>query len=166
MNGTVRNKGVNAIHPSSVQGVGMDGWVLELVNRGVDEPHARKLVAEHSASRIEQAVAYFDSLAVGAGPGLLVLAIRQGRQPAPKRSRLADQAAYCDQIVAWLRRHFPELCDDHRSPHPAAAVAVIHLHYRFGKGRITKREHGSEIRAAVRRWDARWNEAGSNEGEV
>jgi len=41
----------------------------------------------------------------------------------------------------------PDLCEP--TPHYAAVAAVIRLHYTVGKGRLTIREHGPIIRAAV-----------------
>jgi hypothetical protein len=69
---------------------------------------------------------------------------------------MAAQKEYALEIDRWLRREFPSLCDDEWGPHPAAFTAVIRLHYRDGKGRLTRARHGHEICAAVERWELEW----------
>jgi hypothetical protein len=63
-----------------------------------------------------------------------------------------------DGIIDWLRKHFPEYDRPKWGPHPAAIVEVTHLHQRFGKGTLTKAEHGPAIHEAVRRWKEKWGE--------
>jgi hypothetical protein len=65
-----------------------------------------------------------------------------------------DQLLYGQQICDWLSRHFPEFDRPHCGPHPAAVACVIALHWRDGKGALTKQAHGPEIRAAVRAWES------------
>jgi hypothetical protein len=85
----------------------------------------------------------------GMGPGAVVEGIRSRQMP-PTRpvSMLAAQAEYGRSIQAWLTKCFPEL-----GPHPAAVAEVIRLHWRHGKGRLTRDEHGPAIRAAVAAWE-------------
>lgn len=66
---------------------------------------------------------------------------------------LAREAKYGRDISSWLEANFPDLCDP--SPHPGAVAAVIRLHHRVGKGRLTAREHGPEIREFVAVWERR-----------
>lgn len=76
---------------------------------------------------------------------------------AKQRSELmAAQERYGREIVAWLAGSFPDLCSP--APHPAAMAAVIRLHWTVGKGKLTRAEHGAEIRAAVARFDERFPE--------
>lgn len=87
--------------------------------------------------------------------------------------RLANEAQYGEQIRAWLLVKMPDVCrqdpkviESHRrcfgdpeanrlaastQPHPAAIAAVIRLHHGHGKGSLTVKGHGAEIRAAVKR---------------
>lgn len=67
------------------------------------------------------------------------------------------EAQYGRDIVAWLRRVFPEWNrDDGNRTHSAAIAEVIRLHWRYGKHDFTKREHGAAIRAAVTAWQDKW----------
>lgn len=67
---------------------------------------------------------------------------------------LRRQEEYGNEVDAWLSRHFPELTDPLSGrPHLAAFSAVVRLHGRYGKGRLTRREHGEQIRAAVDWWE-------------
>ncbi len=90
-----------------------------------------------------------------------IAAIRSSNTPFPPaageiatahkgRTALDEQREYGEQIRDWLTEHFPDLCDEHWGPHPAAVAEVIRLHYRDGKGALTERRHGREIRQAVR----------------
>lgn len=125
----------------------------KLCSRGVVPANAQALLAEFPAERIERALAYFDALPDG-GPGLLVRAVRDGRAPArSRRSLVAEQAEYERSLVAWLQAAVPDLCSP--LPHPGAVVAVIRLHHRDGKGSLTKRRHGGEIREFVKYWEQR-----------
>lgn len=127
----------------------MDGALAELRARGLDEPYARRLVEQFPQERIWRAVEYFDGL-TDVGPGLLVTAIREGRQPiSARRDLMADQQKYADAIVAWLREHFPDLDRPIFGQHPAAVAAVIRLRWRYG----TADGHEPEVRAAVERWE-------------
>ena len=61
---------------SGVNGEGGRAWIIELESRGVSTGVARSLVAEHSANRIDEALAWFDEQRPGSvGPGVLVIAI-------------------------------------------------------------------------------------------
>lgn len=64
---------------------------------------------------------------------------------------LQDQVVYGQRVSAWLVENFPDLCKD-GSPHPAAFAAVIRLHGLYGKGRLTRSQHGPMIRSAVQRF--------------
>lgn len=149
-----------AIHPSDNRAVGewMDGTLQELAGRGLDEPYARQLIERFPQERIQKALAYWDALP-DAGPGLLVKAIREGRAPAEKkRDLLGEQRKYGDDIRDWLTQNMPEFNRPNEGPHPAAVAAVIRLHHQHGKGRITRREHGSWIRQFVKDWKKRMEE--------
>jgi hypothetical protein len=114
-------------------------------------PLAEQLVAEHDAERIQAWIEYADTQS-GMGAGAIVQGIRSGDMPPAKpKSMLAAQAEYGRSIQAWLTRCFPEL-----GPHPAAVAEVIRLHWRHGKGRLTKEEHGPAIQAAVVAWEKKW----------
>ena len=127
-----------------------------LIARGVRAANAQSLIADHAAPRIEQAIAYFDAESQ-VGPGVLVAAIREGRSPAPRPlDSIERNRRYARQVCDWLNTHFPDLCQPSGHPHPAAAPAVFRLHHRYGKGRLTVREHGPQIRAAVKAFDQRY----------
>lgn len=86
--------------------------------------------------------------------------------------RLAKEDAYGESVRNWLLQKMPDVCkqdpkvvDGHRrcygdaeattlasssEPHHAATAAVYRLHQRYGKGSLTVREHGPEIRSAVK----------------
>ena len=92
--------------------------------------------------------------------GVLVTQLRAGGKPGWKPARAAagleHEAQYAADVVAWLRKHFPELDRPRFGPHPAAVAEVIRLHARDGNGVLTKAVHGREIRAAVVAWNTRW----------
>lgn len=146
---------------SGSEGRGGGGHDLKLLAenlkaRGV-QASLPSLLQAASAQAIARTIDWWDGLS-GAGPGVLVDAIRKGgviEQPEPK-SMLEQQRIYGQQIAAWLTQNFPELDRPHWGPHPAAVAAVIRLHHQHGKGRLTKREHGPEIRAAVKAWQKKW----------
>jgi hypothetical protein len=141
-----------------VDGEGREGLVADLVVRGVRHQNAQSLVADHSADRVATAIAWFDEQQPGSvGGGVLVAAIREGRAPRPRTGSLDREREYGEQICDWLNQHFPELREPSGRPHPAAIAAVIRLHHAYGKGRLTLREHGGAIRAAVRRWGERFS---------
>jgi hypothetical protein len=124
----------------------------ELRSRGVSNPDE---FAQLDDSAILNTVRWFDAQRGRVGPGVLVAELRKnGRRT--KRHRLDEQQAYADEIVAWLRRHFPDLDRPVYGPHPAAVVAVIRLHWRYGKDQLTKDEHGETIQAAVGKWEKQW----------
>lgn len=76
-----------------------------------------------------------------------------------RTDRVRADLEYGRRVNAWLTQHFPELTDPEWGPHPAA-IAVVHvLHSRYGKGRLTVREHGPAIRRAVERFRAELREA-------
>lgn len=79
--------------------------------------------------------------------------VDQGKQRA---EFLDSQKRYGHDIEAWLSEHFPDLCDPVHGPHPAAVVTVIHLHHEHGRGSLRPREHGKEIRAAVKAFNDKW----------
>jgi hypothetical protein len=122
----------------------------ELQRRGV-QASLSSLLEFASVDAIERSIEWWDRLP-DAAPAVLVGSIRGGGIPA----RHTDSVQYGEQIVAWLTEYFPELADEHGRPHPAAVAAVIRLHHRRGKGQLTKREHGPEIRAAVKAWAKRY----------
>lgn len=64
---------------------------------------------------------------------------------------LQREKEYGERVGEWLVANFPELCDG-RHPHPAAFTAVIRLHGLYGKGRLTRSQHGPMIRSAVQRF--------------
>lgn len=76
--------------------------------------------------------------------------MRDWNRPSSSR-RLIEQEEYCRQIVEWLDKRFPEL-----EGHPAAVIAVANLHYRLGRGKVTRAQHGEEILGAVAAFDERW----------
>jgi len=108
----------------------------------------------------------------GVGIELLASRIFTGKS-APKAPGvgLDGQKAYGERVRRWLLEKLPDVCrDDPRvvewegrlygdgaivssvpEPHPAAVAAVLRLHWRHGKGALTVREHGPEIRSAVKR---------------
>ncbi len=122
-----------------------------MVERGIDNPD--DLLCFASADAILGACAWWDDRP-GSGPGLLATVIRSGGKPGyrTRRQTVAGQHEYADRIMAWIRRHFPDLGTDH-STHPAAVLAVLYLHDEHGKGSLTVDEHGPRIRAFVARWD-------------
>lgn len=137
-------------------GGGGRDWTEILVQRGLSRPVAERHAASFAAQQIENAVAYFDQQ-TGVGAGVLDLAIREARVPVRKQSAgLEREAQYAADVVAWLRKHFPEFDRPVWGPHPAAIGAVVRLHGRDGKGTLSRSAHGPEIRAAVKAWDDRW----------
>lgn len=140
--------------PTSIpSGEGGGTWIEELVGRGVEEANAQTLVASHDPGRVWGAIGWFDSQRAGSvGPGLLVRAVQEGRVASPRRSMLDEQQEYGESICDWLNERFPGLRQASGRPHPAAIAAVIRLHFRDGKGSLTRQRHGVEIRAAVDAW--------------
>lgn len=65
-----------------------------------------------------------------------------------RSERHIGQTLYAHRVNGWLAANFPELCRG-GSPHPAAFSAVVRLHGRYGKGCLTRAEHGPMILAAV-----------------
>jgi hypothetical protein len=121
--------------------------------RGVAEFMARRLADEYDAELIS---AWTDYAArhPSMGAGALIEGIRSGQLPPAKPVRVLDaQAQYGRDIQAWLSKHFPELDRPGWGPHPAAIAEVIRLHWRHGKGRLTREEHGPAILAAVEAWE-------------
>lgn len=150
---------VPSLPTSLADGDGMGtNWFGELVQRGIVRDNARHLVTDFAADRIAQAVAYFDAQRTGTvGPGVLVRAIREGRQPQRARTTsLEAQRSYGHDVTAWLQVKFPDLCDP--APHPAAVAAVIRLHHQHGKGSLTAAAHGPAIRQAVAAFDTRYTQ--------
>lgn len=96
--------------------------------------------------------------------GVLVEELRAGGRTPSKRRSVADgRREYDEQVVAWLREHFPDLDRPVWGPHPAALAAVFRLHRTCGKGALTVREHGPVIRAAVKAFDLKWAAPGPGE---
>lgn len=114
----------------------------------------------------------------GVQPALLVERIQSGDEPPELTKRLSEserQAAYGRSVVEWLAQKMPEFFTVNAKvveatrkaygdveantlaassgAHPAATAAVMRLHYSDGK--LTVKEHGPVIRAAVREFDAR-----------
>ena len=121
-----------------------------LKERAIDNPEQYLKLA--APDRILATCRWYDEQGGRVGPGVLVMELRAGGKPATwspqaERSLLDEQRVYGDSIAAWLHEKFPALCDP--DPHPAAIAAVIRLHFKHGKGRLTVAEHGAEIRAAV-----------------
>lgn len=128
--------------------------IAAMTARGIDE--AEQLLSFASTSVILDWCRWFDGQP-RAGKGLLAGKIRSGETPPQsKRSLVEEQREYGERICGWLSRHFPDLCEPVWGPHPAAVVAVIHLHAELGKGSLRPREHGPAIRAAVKAWEAKW----------
>lgn len=88
----------------------------------------------------------------GIGSGALVERILSPDEP-PERVRSFEerQRDYGEQIADWLRRRMPGVCpeSEREQPHFAAIAVVLRLHQEYGKGRLTVREHGPTIQAAV-----------------
>ena len=124
-----------------------------LCARGVFASLAEQLMAEHSAERIAAWIEYADTQS-GMGVGALVSGIRSGNlPPARPKSMLARQDEYLLGILRWLAKNFPEYDRPRWGPHPAAVAEVIRLHWRHGKGSLTKEQHGPAIHAAVEAWE-------------
>jgi hypothetical protein len=148
--------------------------INELRIRGIGEPEQ---FVSLGADAIIGACHWFDDQRGRVGLGVLVNELRAGGKPGydARRSSLERQREYGQSIADWLAQKFPDLCrlDERvvvacrecfgdvdadalardRTPHPAAQAAVARLHQRYGKGQLTVKEHGPEIRAAVRASD-------------
>lgn len=124
-------------------------------DRGIVNPDELTVFASNEA--IAGACRWFDGQQ-NAGAGVLAKVIRDGGLPGwqPRRSQLDEQREYGEQICDWLNERFPQLRQASGRPHPAAIAAVIQLHFRVGKGQLTKSEHGPAIRAAVKAWEKKW----------
>lgn len=136
-----------------------DAALKELRARGIINPE--QFLDAATPEAILDTCRWYDAQNGRVGTGVLVAELRAGGragwQPEPRqRDVTAEQRAYADEIVAWLREHFPEVDRPVYGPHPAAVAAVIRLHWVYGKGRLTVREHGPEICAAVDRWEEAW----------
>ena len=130
--------------------------IANLRARGVTAPVAQALAADHDAERI-QAWTDYAARHQGMGAGALIEGLRSGElppAPAKPKSMLAEQAEYGRSIQAWLSKNFPEYDRPRWGPHPAAVAEVIRLHWRHGKGTLTREEHGPAIHAAVAKWEA------------
>jgi hypothetical protein len=121
--------------------------------RGIDNP--QELLAFATPERIIATCQWWDAKR-GAGVGVLAKKIREGGMAESKPARAIDeQQEYGEQVVAWLREHFPQWNrEDGNRTHTAAIACVIRLHHKHGKHGLSVREHGPEIRAAVREFDA------------
>jgi hypothetical protein len=123
---------------------------------GVIPRNAEAIASEHSAALVVAWCEYADTQS-GMGAGALVQGIRTGQMPpATLSSMRAEQAEYGRQVRAWLAKNFPEYDRPKWGPHPAAVAEVFRLHWRYGKGRLTKEEHGPAIHAAIVAWRRKW----------
>jgi hypothetical protein len=133
--------------------------VKALRDRGVLDPETLLRFAAPDA--IVGACRWFDDQR-NVGIGMLVTVIKAGGKPGyetprtQSRSPVDVSADYWERICESLRQLFPDLCDEMGRPHPAAILAVTHLHQKHGKGQLRKLEHGAVIRAACRRFDKKW----------
>jgi hypothetical protein len=132
-----------------------DDLAEELIDRGVNPTSAREFVAQLDAEAIGRTIGWFDGQSGRVGAGVLVAELKRGGRPAQRAGLIEEQRQYGQDITDWLRKHFPEFDRPRFGPHPAAVAAVIQLHHRDGKRALTKRRHGAEIRAAVKRWEDR-----------
>lgn len=144
-----------------------------LIERGVDR--ANEYAAQSDPITILGWAHWWDKQK-NVTPGLLVSKIQSGqRPPADKKSSLDEERQYGNDVVGWLRDRFPDACkvnpeivklerelypgpisdalEGYSDPHYAAVAAVLKLHHRKGRGGLTVREDGPEIRAAVRAAD-------------
>src|SRR5215472_12951143 len=113
-----------------------------LKDRGMDNPEQW---AHLDPAVIKATVRWYDEQNGRVGIGVLVNELRKGgRQPARRRDPLAEQQTYADELVAWVRRHLPEVDRPRHGPHPAAVAAVIRLQWQHGK-RLSAREHGAAV---------------------
>jgi hypothetical protein len=134
-----------------------------LIERGINPPLAAKLAAGLDGPAIERTIAWYDreSEKREITAGVLVAELRRGGRPATQVSLMQREISYGNEIVAWLRRHFPQWNrETGNRTHPGAIACVIGLHHRHGKGSLSVREHGAEIREAVERFDARHGSPG------
>lgn len=150
-----------------------DAATRALADRGILRPE--ELLAFTTPANILAWCRWWDAQH-GVRKELLADRVRSGETaPALKTATAASQADYGDRVRDWLVSKMPDVCrvnvkvvDAHRrlygdeladqlaavtSPHIAAIAAVLRLHYQVG--RLTVKEHGAEIRAAVREWDRR-----------
>jgi hypothetical protein len=126
-----------------------------LTERGVNPELAGALVLRLDADAVRRTIAWYDEQQGRVGAGVLVAELRAGGKRPPKQSTADEQREYADQVVDWLREHFPQWNrDDGNRTHTAAIACVIRLHHKHGKHGLSVREHGPEIRAAVREFDA------------
>lgn len=127
-----------------------------LRDRGMDNPEQW---AHLDPEAIEETVRWYDAQNGRVGIGVLVTELRKGgRRDPSRRDLITEQRDYAQQIVDWLERDFPDLDRPGYGPHPAAVAEVIRLHWRHGKARVSSREHGPAIRAAVARWESEQEE--------
>ena len=130
----------------------------ELKLRGVQPKIAYETLDRLSPQVVMDTLSWYDHHSKGNSKftaGTLVVVLRDGGKPGWKRASVADgQREYAYQIVAWLKKNFPEFDRPDWGVHPAAVAAVIRLHHRVGRGNLTKAKHGGEVRAAVSAWDA------------
>jgi hypothetical protein len=132
----------------------------ELKRRGVTNP------AEFSSlpvSRIRETLEWFDAQNGRVGVGVLVAELRAGGRKivAARGSLVAEQREYGQRIVMWLNENFPEFTQRSGNPHPGAVAAVIDLHYKHGKGALTRGKHGEDVRRGVKAFDEKWLSEGS-----
>lgn len=133
--------------------VGARDLVEALKARRVVVGNAQALVAEFSPDRITAALAWFDEQSNDVGPGLLVQAIRVGRQPMP-----SPAVSRGEQIragwTAWARENLPEALYPDGSLHLGAHAAL----FRDGRAvdAVPEAQRRSLLRRGVAYWDKRY----------
>lgn len=131
--------------------------IQKLVDRGVNPKLAATLAAQVDHATLNRTIDWYDRQNGRVGAGVLVAELKNGgKQAAPKTPQERDRE-YGEQIVEWLRKHFPEWNRDHGNrTHSAAIAAVIRLHHQHGTKHLSAREHGPAIRAAVQSFEERF----------
>lgn len=157
---------------ASVESTARASAIKALEERGVI--NAAKLVGLSTPVKVLGWCRWWDTQR-GVGVALLVDRIRSGEEP-PAVVEPDSATRYIDGVVDWLHRKMPEVfavsaavvkatrttygdveakrLESSAGPHPAAVAAVIRLHHSTG-GKLTVKEHGPTIRAAVREFDER-----------
>lgn len=137
--------------------------VNELESRGVVSVTARSLTSQHPSEQIEAAIAYWDQQRAGSvGAGVLVLAVREGRQPC-QAARSADSsvdrrgAEERELWAAWAREHMPELLVNGEL-HLGAHAGLFRLGVPVTE--LSVASHGDRLRGWVANWEQRFGEAG------
>lgn len=119
-----------------------------LRQRGVTAPEH---ILQHATPQtILETCRWYDTQ-TNAGVGLLVWQIKHGGAKPPPPRHPDNQ--YSESVWAWLRTNLPDLVDEDGTPHYRAFIAVTRLHQLHGKGSITVKEHGDQIRRYVAQED-------------